>query len=92
VVRRARRLHCLCGRRVFQLGRQSVEPSDASPAVAVVPEASEPAAIPTKATAVATTIFPPSEALARFVMPPKRSESLFGNGPLEVRTDSLPLE
>jgi hypothetical protein len=35
-----------------------------------------------------TVQLPQDEGLARFVMPPRQLEGLFGSGPLEERTDS----
>lgn len=76
----------------FALGRQSASAVAGNQPVAPLPaNPMPPVATPTDR-AIVKLELPQSEALARFVMPPRRTEGLFGRGPLEERSGSSPLE
>jgi hypothetical protein len=79
----------------FALGRHSVEPVVAGQSATVgdvTPTDSIASAIPGRDQSVVTVQVPETEALARFVMPSKRSAGLFGSGPFVDQSESTHLE
>jgi hypothetical protein len=76
----------------FVLGRQSVVPTNETLAVTVRPAAQMPPGASAPERVIVNVQIPQNDALARFVMPPKRIEGLFGPEPLEHQPGPSQLE
>ncbi len=74
----------------FMLGRLSMTPAIGTTVTVITPQAPPREMAPDR-NGVPIDLAE-QHALAEFVMLPKRSESLFGNGPLEVQSGSTPFE
>lgn len=72
----------------FLLGRQSAPAIATSEPVVELSATSETPGERITEAAKVTVQLPQDEGLARFVLPPRQLEGLFGSGPLEERTDS----
>ncbi len=76
----------------FVLGRESAGPVPELYSAAVAPGSPLPPPGPAPERAIVNVQVPQNEAVARFVVPPKQLEGLFGRGPLEDRSGPSQLE